>query len=72
MKKFSMVAFAFMLFATSWQTFYTATKQLVVHTTPNPNSAICWQGPAFKLDPVTGYMVDNYDGHCTDNSLLNK
>jgi hypothetical protein len=63
MKKLTMATFAFILFASSWQVFTTANKYLVVHTTPDPNSPICWEGKAFvNDDPFQG---SNYKGTCT-------
>jgi hypothetical protein len=46
------IAFALVLFASSWQSYFSS-GTLIVHETEDQNSAVCYIGSA-----------EDYDGHC--------
>lgn len=57
MKKITLGVLALALFATSYQTWYAFTNRLVVHTTNDENSAVCYDG-----------VADDYYGQCVTSA----
>ncbi|MFA4833604.1 MAG: hypothetical protein WC619_02010 [Patescibacteria group bacterium] len=47
------LALAVLVGSTSWQMYFVGTNRLIVHTTPDPASAVCYDGPA-----------EDYNGYC--------